>query len=665
MAYEIMEVDGVTPENGRFPVSVQPSPHDLSGSQHVGQLVDAQIPAFMMRDSEHQVDPHTMLIDGRDVSVDGAKLDTIEQGAEVNNLSDQQATSLTSGTHSSWHHHDDWYYRKADLSLPGQSTVNWLNLIGIPVEFNPTAHNHDDRYYTETEIDTILAGYSEITHNHNDIYYTETEVDTLLANYSLTTHTHDNRYFTETEITTNYYTRTDIDTLLAAIQTFGIKGAVDTFANLPATETDGAIYIVRQTVDTNYEGFYSWDGSVWNFLSRNVGESGITDHNNLINLNTGDYWHLTLAQYGELTSGQSTSIHIHDDLYYTEIEVDAFLANKSNVGHTHDDRYFTELEITANYYTKTQLNTGQLDSRYYTEIEVNNLLAAKSDISHDHNSLYYTQSYIDQLASTYSLVGHTHHDLYYQKVEVNNLLSGKSDVGHIHDDRYFTESELQSNSGVSGATLIGVSYIGGLTSNNVQDALLELLQITNEDSSSLDSAYDIGKTITADIGPVKIDSTTSTNAPIELTNRTTVPTTSLSGGQLVVVNNELYIFDLGRNKWLTPSKVVTLGKFGPVDGHLLHIAGGSSNDASGYKMPKDGTITTFSLHSVVPVTGKDVYIRLNGLIVYTAASDINGDIVDVDMNLDFNAGDILSVQVSSTGVRMRDVSAVIEFKWRV
>ena len=45
-------------------------------------------------------------IDGRDLSVDGAKLDTIEESADVNNISDVNATDLTDGGDTTLHDHD-------------------------------------------------------------------------------------------------------------------------------------------------------------------------------------------------------------------------------------------------------------------------------------------------------------------------------------------------------------------------------------------------------------------------------------------------------------------------------------------------------------------------------------------------------------------------------
>ena len=57
-----------------------------------------------------------------------------------------------------------------------------------------TGHNHDDRYYTESEINTKLSGKSDTGHNHDTRYYTETEVNNLLAKKSDTSHNHNNNY---------------------------------------------------------------------------------------------------------------------------------------------------------------------------------------------------------------------------------------------------------------------------------------------------------------------------------------------------------------------------------------------------------------------------------------------------------------------------------------
>lgn len=162
-------------------------------------------------------------------------------------------------------------------------------------------------------------------------YYNKVEVNTLLNGKTNVGHTHDNLYYTETEI----------DAMLAAIETFGIKGGVNTFSDLP-TGVDGDIYIVRQDDGTNDEGFYQFNGANWIWLSHNT---GATSHNELSDLNVGDYQHLTQVELNQLTTGVETNLHKHDDRYYTEGEIDSFLSGKSNANHTHHDIYYTENEI--------------------------------------------------------------------------------------------------------------------------------------------------------------------------------------------------------------------------------------------------------------------------------------------------------------------------------
>lgn len=77
-----------------------------------------------------------------------------------------------------------------------------------------TGHNHDNRYYTETEIDNkllekadtsavddIVAGDVELTN-----YYTKAEINTKVNEKANLIHNHDDKYYTETEIDTKIQT---------------------------------------------------------------------------------------------------------------------------------------------------------------------------------------------------------------------------------------------------------------------------------------------------------------------------------------------------------------------------------------------------------------------------------------------------------------------------
>jgi prefoldin subunit 5 len=89
---------------------------------------------------------------------------------------------------------------------------------------------------------------------------------------------------------------------------------------------------------------------------------------------------LSNTQYTDLTDGGETTLHIHDGRYYTESEVDAII---SGLGST----YYTESEIDAFlalYYTKIELDGGQLDNRYYTETEIDAII---DGLTTDHGEL--------------------------------------------------------------------------------------------------------------------------------------------------------------------------------------------------------------------------------------------------------------------------------------
>ena len=88
--------------------------------------------------------------------------------------------------------------------------------------------------------------------------------------------------------------------------------------------------------------------------------------NTQINTNKNDIAALQTSVAGKADTG-----HTHDDIYYTESEVDKKLAGKSNVEHTH-----TKSEITDFAHTH--------DDRYFTETEVTSKLAGKSDTGHTH-----------------------------------------------------------------------------------------------------------------------------------------------------------------------------------------------------------------------------------------------------------------------------------------
>lgn len=102
------------------------------------------------------------------------------------------------------------------------TTANPLE--GLPVPWVPFVpeHNHDDRYYTETEIDTILGG-----------YYTESETDILLTGKSDVGHTH-----TKSEISDFAHTHPQSDITNLVTDLAGKAPLVHTHVQADITDLD-------------------------------------------------------------------------------------------------------------------------------------------------------------------------------------------------------------------------------------------------------------------------------------------------------------------------------------------------------------------------------------------------------------------------------------------
>lgn len=241
------------------------------------------------------------------------------------------------------------------------SSVPWSGVTGKPSSYTPSTHTHDDRYYTESEINSKV----------NTI---NSSIDTKADK----THTHDDRYYTESEIDSKLSTKSPLigSTSLSKLSsnvTFGDGGAFS------ITQNDGSWWQRLRTNDNNdktqkrliYEESQGNSGSSYTELFSVDGNGNIYAGGTLLSKNG----------------------HTHDDRYYTESEMNTKLAGKSDTTHTHDNRYYTESEIDSKVNTiNTSINnksdkTHTHDDRYYTESEINTKLSGKSNTSHTHNYL--------------------------------------------------------------------------------------------------------------------------------------------------------------------------------------------------------------------------------------------------------------------------------------
>ena len=244
-------------------------------------------------------------------------------------------------------------------------------------EITDFAHNHDDRYYTETETNNLLNGKANSTHTHDDRYYTETETNNLLSKKSDTGHTHTKSQITDFAHSHNdlYYTKTEMNTSL------GGK------ANTGHNHND--IYYLKSDIDTKIGNLNTTIGGKAPATHTHT-KSQITDfaHNHNDIYYTETEIDSKIATINTAISGKSDSNHTHDGRYYTETEIDTKLAGKSDSGHNHNDVYYTETEIDSklgSYYTKSQIDTQMNNKATATSVntvqsQVNNIISGSTTV---------------------------------------------------------------------------------------------------------------------------------------------------------------------------------------------------------------------------------------------------------------------------------------------
>jgi len=176
-----------------------------------------------------------------------------------------------------------------------------------------------------------------------------------------------------------------------------------------------------------------------------------------------------------------------------------------------------------------------------------------------------------------------------------------------------------------------------------------------DSGGSLDDSYDfggagLGRSVTVDSGPVKLDASGGTDAPLELTPKASAPTTNLAGGQLDVIGGELYVYDATRSKWLSVTRhTFAFGRKGKSKNQYLNFwAGELPSNNTGIRLPWNCTVTMLSAQIDATGTGTFTVRESGGTRTINLAITAALGNENVAASLDLNAGDLLECYLSST-----------------
>lgn len=336
---------------------VTPKEHELSGPQHIGVLSDEQLPEDVTRHAEL-------------AALSGTLTDNMYDFAESYYDKSETDTLLLTKSPTS-HQHDLRYYKRPEvdaLIITKHGDLSGLSDDDHSQYF--TTARGDVRYFKKEDVVSIsgtlqsqIDGKSSISHLHDDRYYTETELDSFLGNKSDISHNHSHSDLTNLSSDDHtQYLLTDgsrpVDGSLSIIGDLTVQGT-QFISNTEIMEVSDNTILVNAGesgggVSAGYAGVEIDRGTAPNYLfvyheahgHFEVGISGSLQDVALREANPVDkhiaYW--DDAQQLFVTNNMSvddvSSINYVDS---TAVSLQQNIDGKADIGHTHVQSDITDL----------------------------------------------------------------------------------------------------------------------------------------------------------------------------------------------------------------------------------------------------------------------------------------------------------------------------------
>ena len=355
-------------ELGRFQViaSIVPKEHELSGDKHIGQLSNDQIPDYIARGSDLITLSGVLYQDVIDIT------SNYYDKVEMDGLLAEKAPLA--------HDHDLRYYKK--IELDSMIITTHSGLAGLDSDDHLqylTNERGDIRYYLKDQVDTIsgtlrldIDAKADINHEHDDRYYTEDELNQLLSQKANIVHNHGHSSLTglmnddhpqyllvnglrpiEGDLVVHGNLLVSGTQFISQTETVTINDNIlilnNGEVNQGVTAGIAGIEIDRGTSD-NYRFLFSehaktfvvgMSGSERPVAIRSIHDDVIADYVPYFRLNTFD----GLAFYELTTSGSLNIKDVASTAYVDDISstLQERIDNKTDFGHTHNESDIVDL----------------------------------------------------------------------------------------------------------------------------------------------------------------------------------------------------------------------------------------------------------------------------------------------------------------------------------
>lgn len=384
---------------------------------------------------------------------------------------------------------------------------------GATVELDPSD------IATKTELSSALAGKANASHNHDDKYYTETEIDNKLSGKSDTSHTHDDRYYTESEIDTKLDNKVD-----------KVSGK-----GLSTNDLTGTLKGNYDKAYTHSQAAHAPAGAQANVIeSVKVNGTAQTITNKSVNITvpTGALASKSKVSESDLDSTLATKLNGMTDADELEAaisaeaqRVDTALSGKANTSHSHNDVYYTETEVDTKLDNKVDKVNGKgLSTNDYTTTEKTKLAGIEAGANK-----YVLPSATDSVVGgmkLYTATGTNTAGTMTQKA-ITDALAGKSGTGHNHDSVYSKLGHTHTAAEVGATTQTYVdnqikdakSYTDTKVAGLV-DSAPETLNTLNELAAALGDDPNFATTMATELGKkaTKTELNTHASSNIHITD---------------------------------------------------------------------------------------------------------------------------------------------------
>jgi hypothetical protein len=282
--------------------------------------------------------------------------------------------------------------------------VPWSGIIGVPSDFPPSQHNHDNIYYTKNEVNTFLQAKADINHVHDDRYVKIQDFNLVNAGDVNITQPNQDQALLYDASTGKWTNKTIV-----------ISGGGDMYK---------AIY------DQNNDGIVD--------VASSVDWSGIA--NKPLTFDPSPHSH----QLSDISGHDKVA---HDSLSIDADTVDGKHASEFSIsGHLHDDRYVKLQDFSLPNLSGVQIvspqNNQVLMYDQGASVWKNASIPAGGDM---YKAVYDTNNNgIVDVAESVEWSGilnkpltfppdvHNHDNLYYTKQQTDSLLDQKASVSHTH-----------------------------------------------------------------------------------------------------------------------------------------------------------------------------------------------------------------------------------------